>query len=130
VEAVDFSTGQNFGDAQDDSRLYLGAYEQRLSLARKVTHSRQGIWSAKWNLLSRTLLGHLLRSGRCQIVGVLGVQFRGLGGVMNCVLVVSVGKVRVVRSLFVLLRLVVFRRLFVMVGRPLTGSVMVMLPSL
>jgi hypothetical protein len=45
-------------------------------------------------------------------------------------LIVSMGKVCVVRSLFMLLGLVVFRRLFVMVGRLLmvTGSVMV--PSL
>jgi hypothetical protein len=41
------------------------------------------------------------------------------------------GKVCVVRSFFVLLGLVVFRRLLIMVGRLLmvTGSVMVMLPS-
>jgi hypothetical protein len=60
------------------------------------------------------------------------VQFRGLGVVMNCVLIVFVSKVCMVRRLFVLLGLVVFRCLFVVVGRPLmvTGSVMVMLPSL
>jgi hypothetical protein len=60
------------------------------------------------------------------------VQFRGLGVVMNCVLIVSMGKVCVVRSLFVLLGLVVFRCLFVMVACQLvvTGSVMVMFPSL
>lgn len=83
-------------------------------------------------LLSRTLLGCLLGSGRRQVVALLGVQFRGLGVVMNCMLIVSVGNVCVVRSLFVFLRLVVFRCFFVMVGRPLMvmGSVMVVLPSL
>jgi hypothetical protein len=51
---------------------------------------------------------------------------------MHCLLIVSVGKVCVVRSLFVFLGLIIFRRLVVMVYRPLmvTGSVMVMLPSL
>ena len=51
---------------------------------------------------------------------------------MNRVLIVSVGKVRLVRSLFVLLGLIVLRCLFVVVRRPLmvTGSVMVMLPGL
>ena len=60
------------------------------------------------------------------------MQFRGLGVVMHCLLIVSVGKVCVVRSLFVFLGLIIFRRLVVMVYRPLmvTGSVMVMLPSL
>jgi hypothetical protein len=60
------------------------------------------------------------------------VQFRGLGVVMNCVLIVSVGKVCMVRRLFVLLGFVVFRCLFVVVDRPLMvmGSVMVMLSSL
>jgi hypothetical protein len=47
-------------------------------------------------------------------------------------LIVTVGKICVVRSLFMLFGLVVFRRLFVMAERLLmvTGSVLVMLPSL
>jgi len=60
------------------------------------------------------------------------MQFRRFGVVVNCVLIVSVGQVGVVRGRLVLLGLVVFRCLFVMVGCALmmTSSVMVMFPSL
>jgi hypothetical protein len=77
-------------------------------------------------------LGFLLGSGRRRGVALLGMQLRRLGVVMNGVLTVSVGKVGVVRGLFVLRGLIVFRCLFVMVGRRLmmTRSVMVMFPSL
>src|SRR5579872_696177 len=84
-------------------------------------------------LLSHTLLpGCLFCSGRCEVVALLGVQFRSFGVVMNRVLIVAVSQVCVMRSLFVLFRLFVFRRLFVMVSRPVVvkGSVMVMLPGL
>ena len=59
------------------------------------------------------------------------MQFRRFGVVMNGVLTVSVGKVGVVRGLFVLGGLIVFRCLFVMVGRALmmARSVMVMFPK-
>jgi hypothetical protein len=92
----------------------------------------QGI-GAKWTFLSRILfLGNLLGSGRHQFVALLGVLLRGFGIVMNCMLIVSVSEVGVVRSLFVLLGLVVFRCLFLMESRPLmmTGGMMVVLPSL
>jgi len=77
-------------------------------------------------------LGFLLGSGRRRVVALLGMQLRRFGVVMNGVLTVSVGKVGVVRGLFVLGGLIVFRCLFVMVGRSLmmTRSVMVMFPSL
>jgi len=77
-------------------------------------------------------LGFLLGSGRRRAVAVLGMEFRRFGVVMNCVLIVSVGEVGVVRGFFVLLGLVVFRCLFVMLGCALmmTSSVMVMFPSL
>ena len=60
------------------------------------------------------------------------MQFRSLDIVMECVLTVSVSQVGVVRSLFVFLGLVVFRRLFEVISRPImmTSRVMVMLPSL
>ncbi len=66
------------------------------------------------------------------VVALLGVQCGGLGVVMNCVLIVPVGQVCMMRRLFVLLGLVVFRCLFIVVGRLLmvTGSVMIVLPSL
>ena len=81
---------------------------------------------------SALFLGCLLGSGRRRAVALLGMQFRRFGVVMNCVLTVSVGEVGVVRGLFVLLGLLVFRCLFVMVGRALmmTRSVMVIFPSL
>jgi hypothetical protein len=89
-----------------------------------------------WRKMDRYLSGALLLgclhgSGR-RAVALLGMQFRSLGIVMNCVLIVSVSQVCVVRSPFVLLGLVVFRCLFVMEGRPLmvAGGVMVVLPSL
>ena len=77
-------------------------------------------------------LGFLPGSGRQRVVALLGMQFRRFGVVMNRVLTVSVGKVGVVRGLFVLRGLVVFRCLFVMVGRALmmASSVMVMFPNL
>ena len=68
---------------------------------------------------------------RRQAAALLGVQFRRLGLMMNRKLTVTVSQIRVVRFLFVLLSLVVFRCLVVMVGRFLmiTSGVMVMLPS-
>jgi hypothetical protein len=89
--------------------------------------------ASRRTFLSGTLfLGSLLGSGRRQPVAPFGMQFRSLSVVMNCMLIVSVSQVCVVRSLFVLLGLVVFGCFFVMVGCPLmmTISVMVMLPSL
>jgi hypothetical protein len=83
--------------------------------------------------LNRTLfLGCLLGSGRRQLVALLGMQFRRLDVMMNRMLTVPVSQVCVVRRLFVLLGLIVFRCLVVMVGRFLmmTRGVMVMLPSL
>jgi hypothetical protein len=52
-------------------------------------------------------LGCFLGSGRRQAVALLGMQFRSLGVVMNCVLIVSGSQVCEVRSLFVPLGLVV-----------------------
>jgi hypothetical protein len=77
-------------------------------------------------------LGFFLGSGRRSAVAALSMQFRRFGVVMNCELTVSVGEVGMVRGLFVLLGLVVFRCLIVMVGCALmmTSSVMVMFPSL
>jgi hypothetical protein len=50
---------------------------------------------------------------------VIGVQFRRLSVTINRVLGVPVSEVGVMRSLLVLPVLLVFRRLFVMVGRTL-----------
>jgi len=77
-------------------------------------------------------LGFLLGSGLERAVALLGMQFRRFGVMMNCVLTMSVGEVGVVGGLFVILGLVVFRCLFIMVGRALmmTRSVVVMFPSL
>ena len=99
----------------------------------QVSFGVNGAQTQKVPLLGSTLLpSPLLGNGRRQTVAPLGVQLCCLGIVMNCKLVVSVGKVRVVSSLFALLSLVVFRCLFEMVGCLLmvTGSVMVMFPSL
>jgi len=62
---------------------------------------------------------------------LLGVKLRCLGVMMNCMLTMTMSEVRVVRRLFVLLGLIVFRCLVEMIGRLLmmTSSVMVMLPS-
>ena len=59
------------------------------------------------------------------------VKLRCLGVMMNCMLTMTMSEVRVVRRLFVLLGLIVFRCLVEMIGRLLmmTSSVMVMLPS-
>jgi hypothetical protein len=77
-------------------------------------------------------LGSLLGSWRRQAVATLGMQFRSFSVVMNCVLIVPVSQVCVVRSLFVLLGCIVFRCLFVVEGCPLmmSSSLLVMLPSL
>jgi hypothetical protein len=58
--------------------------------------------------------------------------FRSLDVMVNRMLTVPVSQVCVMRRLFVLLGLIVFRCLVVMVGRFLmmTGGVMVVLPSL
>jgi hypothetical protein len=63
---------------------------------------------------------------------VIGKQFRCLSIAINRVLSVPVSEIGVMRSLFVLLCRLVFRRLFVMVGRTLMmmSRVMVMFPSL
>jgi hypothetical protein len=50
---------------------------------------------------------------------VIGMQFRRFSSAINRVLSVPVSEVGVVRSLLVLPGLLVFRRLFVMVGRTL-----------
>jgi len=62
---------------------------------------------------------------------VLGIRFRGLGVVMNCVLIVFASQGSAMHSLFVLLGLVVFPCLIVM-GRPfmIASIMMVLLPSL
>ena len=62
---------------------------------------------------------------------MLGMQFRSLNVVMNCMLTVPVSQVSMVCRLFVLLSLIVFCCLVEMVGRFLmiTGSKVVMLPS-
>jgi len=62
---------------------------------------------------------------------LLGVQFRCLSLMMNCMLTMAVSQVRVMRRLFVLFGLVVFRCLFVMVSRffMMTSGVMVILPG-
>ena len=59
-------------------------------------------------------------------------KLSGLGLVMNRMLAVPVGQVRVVRGLLVFLGLVVFCGFVEMIGRLLvmTSSVMVMFPSL
>ena len=73
-----------------------------------------------------------LGGGLRPLSALFSVQFRSLAVMMNCMLTVPVSQVCVVRSLFVLLGLIVFRCLVVMVGRFLmmTSSVMVVLPSL
>jgi hypothetical protein len=60
------------------------------------------------------------------------MQFRRFDVMKNWILAESVSQVRVVRSLFVLLGLVVFRSLVEMVGRLLvmTSGMMIMLPGL
>jgi hypothetical protein len=60
------------------------------------------------------------------------MQFRRFDVMKNCMLAVSVSQIRVLRSLFVLLGLVVFRSLVEMVGRSLvmTSGMMIMLPGL
>ncbi len=59
------------------------------------------------------------------------MQLRCLGVMVNCMLTMTMSKVRMVRRPFVLLGLAVFRSLIEMVGRHLmmTSGVMVMLPS-
>jgi len=68
---------------------------------------------------------------RHQAGALLGVQLRGFGLVMNCMLTMTMRQVCMVGGLFVLLGLVVFRCLLVMVSGLLvmTSGVMVMLPS-
>jgi len=82
-------------------------------------------------VLSCTLFLACLRGGwRHQAGALLGVQLRCLGIMMNCMLTMTMRQVGVVRRLFVLLGLVVFRGFVEMVGRLLmiTSGVMVMLP--
>ncbi len=68
---------------------------------------------------------------RHQAGALLGMQLRCLGVMVNCMLTMTMSKVRMVRRPFVLLGLAVFRSLIEMVGRHLmmTSGVMVMLPS-